>query len=59
MCATHGGMSLALSAPSGHDNNPQPDIAGSYLLSEGEHWRYVGFYPYEEFRTLMVISRPL
>jgi hypothetical protein len=33
-------------------------IVGFYLLSEGKHWRYVGFYPYKEFRTFMVMALP-
>src|SRR5581483_988401 len=33
-------------------------IAGFYLLAEGEHWRYVGFYPYAELRTFMVMMLP-
>jgi hypothetical protein len=33
-------------------------IVGFCLLSQGEHWRYVGFYPYEEFRTFMVMALP-
>ncbi len=33
-------------------------IAGFYLLAEGEHWRYVGFYPSQAFRTFMVMGAP-
>jgi nitrate/nitrite transporter NarK len=33
-------------------------IVAFYFLSQGEHWRYVGFYPYKEFRTLMVMALP-
>jgi len=33
-------------------------IVAFYFLSQGEHWRYVGFFPYEEFRTFMVMALP-
>jgi hypothetical protein len=33
-------------------------IVAFYFLSQGEHWRYVGFYPYGEFRTFMVMALP-
>ncbi len=33
-------------------------IVGFYLLAEGEHWRYVGFYPDQAFRTFIVMLLP-
>lgn len=33
-------------------------IAGFYLLAMSDHWRYVGFYPYKDFRTFLVMALP-
>jgi hypothetical protein len=33
-------------------------ILGFYLLAMSDHWRYVGFYPYKDFRTFLVMALP-
>ena len=33
-------------------------ILGFYLLAMSDHWRYVGFYPYGDFRTFLVMTLP-
>jgi len=33
-------------------------IIGFYLLAMSDHWRYVGFYPYADFRTFLVMTLP-
>lgn len=33
-------------------------IIGFYLLAMSDHWRYVGFYPYQDFRTFLVMALP-
>ncbi len=46
--AALGGAALILLVP----------ILGFYLLAMFDHWRYVGFYPYEDFRTFLVMAAP-
>ena len=33
-------------------------IIGFCLLAMSDHWRYVGFYPYADFRTFLVLTLP-
>ena len=33
-------------------------IIGFHLLAMSDHWRYVGFYPYADFRTFLVMTLP-
>ncbi|MCJ7528160.1 MAG: hypothetical protein MUO37_08635 [Methyloceanibacter sp.] len=33
-------------------------ILGFYLLAKSDSWRYVGFYPYKDLRTFLVMFAP-